>query len=145
MIEVQDSRKSRESQKVGKKFFCYEEVRKSPPIRHLSDFSNSRTSGLPHFSLFLNSMLTITTHTLEKLELLLKTSGYRVRYEKGNFKTGACLLQNSKMIVVNKFSGLESKILSLSELIRELEIDYNLLDEKQTAFLHQLKQMKLEL
>jgi len=54
-------------------------------------------------------------------------------------------LQNSKMIVVNKFSGLESKILSLSELIRELEIDYNLLDEKQTAFLHQLKQMKLEL
>ncbi|MDB4923407.1 hypothetical protein [Mucilaginibacter sp.] len=90
-------------------------------------------------------MLTVTNHTLEKLELLLKTAGYRVRYEKGNFKTGACLLQNSKVIVVNKFSGLESKILAISELARDLEMDYNLLDDKQIAFHQQLKQMKLEL
>ena len=41
-------------------------------------------------------MLSLTPHTLEKLEILLKTAGYKVRYEKGNFKTGACLLQNSK-------------------------------------------------
>jgi hypothetical protein len=95
--------------------------------------------------LFLKFMLSITNHTLEKLEILLKTAGYRVRYEKGNFKTGACLLQNSRVVVVNKFSGLESKILSISELARELDIDFNLLDERQTAFLHQLKQIKLEL
>jgi hypothetical protein len=90
-------------------------------------------------------MLTMTTHTLEKMEMLLKTSGYKVRYEKGNFKTGACLLLNSKVIVVNKFSGLESKIMAISELARELEIDYTLLDDKQIAFLHQLKQTRLEL
>lgn len=87
----------------------------------------------------------MTNHTLEKLELLLRTAGYRVRYEKGNFKTGACLLLNSKVIVVNKFSGLESKILAISELACELEIDYNELDEKQVVFLQQLKQTKLEL
>ncbi|MCC8409955.1 hypothetical protein LJ707_13535 [Mucilaginibacter sp. UR6-1] len=90
-------------------------------------------------------MLTLTTHTLEKLELLLKTGGYRVRYEKGNFKTGACLLQSSKMIVVNKFSNLESRIQSLVELLRELEIDHKQLDDKQIAFLHQLKQTNLQL
>jgi len=89
-------------------------------------------------------MLTITNHTLEKLEMLLRTTGYKVRYEKGNFKTGACLLQNSKIVVVNKFSGLESKILGLTELIRTLEMDLNLLDEKQAAFLHQLNQTTLE-
>jgi len=89
-------------------------------------------------------MLTITNHTLEKLEMLLRTTGYRVRYEKGNFKTGACLLQNSKIVVVNKFSGLESKILGLTELVRVLDMDQNLLDEKQLAFLHQLKQTTLE-
>jgi hypothetical protein len=33
-------------------------------------------------------MLTFTTHTLEKLEMLLKSAGYKVRYEKGNFKPG---------------------------------------------------------
>lgn len=90
-------------------------------------------------------MLTFTTHTLEKMELLLKSAGFKVRYEKGNFKTGACLLLNSKMIVVNRFSNLESKILSLAELLRELEVDQTLLDDKQIAFLQQLKQTKLQL
>ncbi|HEY9534590.1 MAG TPA: hypothetical protein VIQ77_08645 [Mucilaginibacter sp.] len=90
-------------------------------------------------------MLTFTTHTLEKIELLLKSAGYKVRYEKGNFKTGACLLLASKMIVVNRFSNLESKILSLAELLKELEMDHNLLDDKQITFLQQLKQTKLQL
>jgi hypothetical protein len=90
-------------------------------------------------------MLTITNHTLEKMELLLKTVGYKVRYEKGNFKTGACLLLSSKVIVVNRFSNLESKILGVAELLQSLDIDHNLLDEKQNAFLFQLKQTKLQL
>ncbi len=66
-------------------------------------------------------------------------------YEKGNFKTGACLLQNSKVIVINRFSNMESKVLSIAELLRDLEVDHNLLDDKQTAFLQQLKQTKLQL
>ncbi len=90
-------------------------------------------------------MLTFTTHTLEKLEILLRTSGYRVRYEKGNFKTGACVLQNSQIIVVNKFSNLESKIQAIVELVRQLELDYHLLDDKQITFLQQIKQTKLQL
>jgi uncharacterized protein with PIN domain len=90
-------------------------------------------------------MLPLTTYTLEKLEMLLRTAGYKVRYEKGNFKTGACLLQSSKMIVVNKFSNLESRIQAIVELTRELEIDPKELDEKQLAFLHQIKQTHLQL
>jgi hypothetical protein len=90
-------------------------------------------------------MLTLTTHTLEKLEILLRTAGYRVRYEKGNFKTGACLLLSSRIVVVNKFSNLESKIHAIVELIRELDIDYSELDEKQITFLQLIKQTKLEL
>ena len=90
-------------------------------------------------------MLTFTNHTLEKLEMLLKTAGYKVRYEKGNFKTGACLLQSGRIIVVNRFSNLESKILAFTELIHALEIDHNLLDDKQVVFLQQLKQTRLQL
>ena len=90
-------------------------------------------------------MLTLTTHTLEKLETLLRSAGYKVRYEKGNFKTGACMLLNSKIVVVNKFSNLESKIQAITELIRELELDQNLLDEKQITLLQQIKQTRLQL
>jgi hypothetical protein len=91
------------------------------------------------------SNLTITNHTLEKLELLLRAGGYKVRYEKGNFKTGACLLQSSKVVVINKFSNLESKIQSILDLFLELEFDPQLLDDKQIALLHQIKQTKLQL
>ena len=73
--------------------------------------------------------LSLTNHTLEKLELLLRAGGYKVRYEKGNFKTGACVLQSSRVVVINKFSNLESKIQSILELFLELELDHQLLDE----------------
>lgn len=90
-------------------------------------------------------MLPVTQHSLEKLETLLKSAGYKVRYEKGNFKTGACLLQNSRVIVINKFSNLENKLQAITELLRQLEVDAHLLDERQFALLLQLKQTQLQL
>ena len=88
--------------------------------------------------------LSYTQHTLDKLEALLKSLGFKLRYEKGNFKTGACILEQSRVIIVNKFSNLESKILSLADLLRNTETEDTLLDEKQKAFLYLLKQTKLE-
>ena len=89
--------------------------------------------------------ISITNHTLEKLEQLLKDLGYSVRYEKGNFKTGSCLIENSKIVVVNKFSNLESKIGALIELIKTLELEEALPNEKQKTFYYSLQQTKLQL
>ena len=89
--------------------------------------------------------LSYTQHTLDKLESLLKALGFKLRYEKGNFKTGACILEQSRVIIVNKFSNLENKILALADLLQNNETDDSLLDEKQKAFLYLLKQTKLEL
>jgi hypothetical protein len=88
--------------------------------------------------------LSYTQHTRDKLEALIKTLGFRLRYEKGNFKTGSCILENDRIVIVNKFSNLESKINSLAELLQRSETDENLLDEKQKAFLYVLKQTKIE-
>jgi hypothetical protein len=88
--------------------------------------------------------ITFTQHTLDKLELLLKALDYKIRYEKGIFKTGACVLESSQVIVVNKFSNLENKIIALAGLVQTLESDEALLDEKQKAFFYLLKQTKLE-
>lgn len=89
--------------------------------------------------------LSITNHTLDKLESLLKALDYRVRHEKGNFKTGACVLENSRVVVVNKFSNLESKIQGLADLIGTLEVQDQLVDDKQKQLLNQLKQTTLKL
>lgn len=88
--------------------------------------------------------LSYTQHTLDKLEALIKTLGFKLRYEKGNFKTGSCVLEMDRIVIVNKFSNLESKINSLADLIQRSETDENLLDEKQKAFLYILKQTKIE-
>lgn len=79
-------------------------------------------------------MVSITQYNLDKIENLLLDLGYKVRYEKGNFKTGACVIQNTKMIIVNKFSNLEIKINSLILLLREFEVSKEDLDEKQWTF-----------
>lgn len=50
------------------------------------------------------------------------------------------MLENSRIIVVNKFSDLESRITALSELIRTIVIDETLLDDRQVKFLYTLKQ-----
>ena len=89
--------------------------------------------------------LTYTQHTLEKLESLLKSLGFKLRYEKGNFKTGSCVLENNRVILVNKYSNLESKINALADLLQRSETDDSLLEEKQKAFLYELKQLKLAL
>ena len=87
--------------------------------------------------------LSITAHTLEKLEQLLRSLDFRVRYEKGRFKTGSCVLADEKIIVINKFSTLEAKIQSLAELIRQSNFDEISLQDNQKKLLLFLKQTEL--
>lgn len=89
--------------------------------------------------------ISFTNHTLEKVELLLKDLGFKVRYEKGNFKTGSCLIENSKIVMVNKFSNLESKILSIVDLLKNIDADESKLSEKQKSFYYAIKQTTLEI
>lgn len=88
--------------------------------------------------------LAYTPSTLEKLEALLTASGYKVRYEKGSFKTGACMIESSRVVVVNKFSTIESKIYSLINLIHSIEVDVEVLEDKQVQFLKSLNQTILQ-
>lgn len=90
-------------------------------------------------------MLKATQSSLDKLQGLLESAQYKVRFEKGNFKSGACILENSRVVVVNKFATLENKILALAEILLQVAVDEELLDDKEKAFYQSLKQTKLEL
>ncbi len=54
---------------------------------------------------------------LKRLEAILKSDGFTIRYEKGNFQSGYCLLENKKVIIINKFFDLKNKIDSLCAII----------------------------
>ena len=52
-------------------------------------------------------------------------SDYTVRYERGSFQSGWCLLEARKMVVLNKFLDTEGRINTLLELIPQLDISFD--------------------
>ena len=77
-----------------------------------------------------------TNHFLHKLEDLFSETDYILRYEKGRFQSGYCVLKDTKVAVVNKYFSLEGKINSLVEILRTIEVDTSKLSDKNTK-LHQ--------
>lgn len=81
----------------------------------------------------------ISQTTLDKIEEIFKAQQYKVRYEKGNFKPGSCLILEAKVVVVNKFATLDVKIAALSEILQQIDIDESLLNENQLKFLQSIR------
>ena len=63
-----------------------------------------------------------TQTTLNKIEALIEEAGYIVRYERGSFQSGFCILEDKKVVVLNKFLQLEGRINTLIDLIPHLKI-----------------------
>lgn len=80
-------------------------------------------------------MIKYTVHYLKKLEDILTNNKYELRYEKGNFKSGFCILETKKVVVVNKFAGTESRINALVEIIRVLGEKLELDQENRQLFI----------
>jgi hypothetical protein len=68
-----------------------------------------------------------TQNTLDKIEKIIEESGYVIRYERGNFQSGYCILQAKKVVVLNKFFQTEGKINTLIDLMPQLEINIDAL------------------
>lgn len=83
--------------------------------------------------------LKYTRHFLNRLEDLFAESDYMLRYEKGNFKAGFCVLKDMKVVVVNKYYALEGKINCLYEILRTISLDTSRLTEKNLAFYNELQ------
>ena len=64
----------------------------------------------------------ITQTTLDKIERVLDEAEYIIRYERGNFQSGYCILEQRKVIVLNKFLQLEGRINTLIDIIPQLKI-----------------------
>jgi hypothetical protein len=63
-----------------------------------------------------------TQTTLDKIERVLDEAQYIVRYERGNFQSGYCILEQRKVVVLNKFLPLEGRISTLVDIIPQLRI-----------------------
>ena len=64
-----------------------------------------------------------TPATLKKLEELFEEARYVVRFEKGNFNSGYCVLEDRKIVIVNKFFNVEGRINALVEILQTIKVN----------------------
>lgn len=76
------------------------------------------------------STVKYTTQFLAKLEDIVAESDYILRYEKGNFKSGYCVLKEQKIVIVNKFYTTEGKINTLLDIFKNVKFDTSRFSEK---------------
>lgn len=81
-----------------------------------------------------------TNHFLKKLEEVFAESDYVLRYEKGQFRSGYCVLKDTKVVIVNKYFPLEGRINSLVDILKSIELDTNSLSEKNKKLYTELAQ-----
>ena len=71
-----------------------------------------------------------TQTTLDKLEAIPEQVGYVLRYERGSFQSGYCILEERRVVVLNKFLQTEGRINTLIDLIPQLDINTEVLTEE---------------
>jgi len=75
-------------------------------------------------------MIKYTNNFLTKLEDMIAESDYTLRYERGQFKSGYCILRDQKVMIVNKFYSIEGKINAILDILKGLEMDQSKFSEK---------------
>ena len=85
-----------------------------------------------------------TTGFLTKIEDMISESDYILRYEKGNFKSGYCLLKEQKVMIVNKFYTTEGKINALLDILKIIILDTAKFTEKSQRLYEELTQTEIK-
>lgn len=80
----------------------------------------------------------ITANTLKKLEQLFEEARYIIRFEKGTFNSGYCILEDKRVVVVNKFLNLEGRINALSEILPSINLIESDLSTESLKFYKQI-------
>lgn len=84
-------------------------------------------------------MLKYTKYLLQKIEDLFKELDYTIRYEKGQFQSGYCIVDDRRIAVINKFFDTEARINCLLEILDSVDYDPQELSEDAQKTLRKLK------
>ena len=85
-----------------------------------------------------------TKHQLQKIEDLFAEIDYVIRYEKGNFQSGYCLVENKRIAVVNKFFETEGRINTLVDILDKITVNTEGVSEKGLKTLKEVQKKMAE-
>ncbi len=70
---------------------------------------------------------------LTQLEDRLRDAGYVLRYERGHFRAGFCVVHERRVVVINKFFDPAARLQTLREIIADLQLDAEAVESDQLA------------
>ena len=79
-----------------------------------------------------------TKNTLRKLEAVFEQLDYKVRYEKGNFKSGYCIVEEKKIAVINKFFDVQGRATTMIEILSRMKLDPEKFDDETAKLMREL-------
>ena len=85
-----------------------------------------------------------STTTLKKLEELFRELDYAVRYEKGSFQSGYCILEHRRVAVINRFFDTEARINCLLDILSGLEYDIDQLSPQSRELIEKWKKEQVD-
>jgi len=84
----------------------------------------------------------ITPNNLTRLEKIFDEAKYVLRFEKGTFTSGYCILEHKKVVVINKFLNLEGRINTLLDILGTLQLDSTMLSPESAKLYQQVQNNK---
>jgi hypothetical protein len=85
-----------------------------------------------------------TQSVLDKIERIVEEAGYILRYERGTFQSGYCILQSKKVVVLNKFLQTEGRINTVIDLLPQLDINFDALTHESQKLYDELMSVAVE-
>ncbi len=88
-------------------------------------------------------MIKYTKHNLNKLEDIFRELKITLRYEKGNFHSGYCIVSGKNIVIVNKFFDVEARMNTLLEILEVGEINTDGLSEEHQEWYSKMRKSLL--
>lgn len=89
-------------------------------------------------------MVKYTKHNLSKLEDIFSELKITVRYEKGNFQSGYCIVFGKNIVIVNKFFDVEARMNTLLEILDLGTFDTSALNEESKEWYQKIRKGMLK-
>lgn len=80
-------------------------------------------------------MAKYTKSVLDKFIQLYGELGYKVRFEKGTFKSGYCVLEDRNIVVINRFFDVTGKVQTMIDLLGRISMNEEDLSEASVKLL----------
>ena len=92
----------------------------------------------------IESMIKYTKHNLTRLEDIFTELKINVRYEKGNFQSGYCIVFGKNIVIVNKFFDIEARMNTLLEILDQGTFNPNTLSAENLEWYNKVRKGMLK-